>query len=134
MDLGEDDLLNILADLNPQLKNENYVFVSLNDCSLDVVNQLDPIATFKEKEGTTLVITRDKAQSNNYEFDLVFKCITLGVHSSLISVGLIATISNCLSDNGIPCNIFSGYFHDHLFIQNDLSKKAMEVLEDIKPK
>ena len=134
MDSGEEDLSTIIANLNPQLLKEDYVFVSLNECSLEVINQLDPIATFKEKEGTTLVITEEKARSNNYELDLVFKCITLGVHSSLISVGLIATISRYLSDNGIPCNIFSGYFHDHLFIQNDLTKKAIEVLENIKSK
>ena len=134
MDSGELDLSVILANLSPQLSNEDYVFISLNNCSINRVNRLDPIATIQEKEGTTLVITAERALSYNLEYDTVFKCITLGAHSSLKSVGLINAISKCLSDNEIPCNVFSGYFHDHLFIQNDLCKRAMELLQDIKPK
>ena len=134
MDSGELDLSVILANLRPQLSNEDYVFISLNNCSINRVNRLDPIATIQEKEGTTLVITEERASSDNLEYDTVFKCITLGIHSSLKSVGLINAISKCLSDNGISCNVFSGYFHDHLFIQSDLSKKTIELLSDIKPK
>tara|TARA_Y100000996_G_scaffold275663_1_gene217355 strand:- start:38 stop:442 length:405 start_codon:yes stop_codon:yes gene_type:complete len=134
MDSGELDLSVILANLRPQLSNEDYVFISLNNCSINRVNRLDPIATIQEKEGTTLVITEERALSDNLEYDTVFKCITLGVHSSLKSVGLINAISKCLSDNDIPCNVISGYFHDHLFIQNDLSKRAMDLLQDIKTK
>ena len=39
--------------------NEDYVFISLNNCSINRVNRLDPIATIQEKEGTTLVITEE---------------------------------------------------------------------------
>ena len=134
MDAGEEDLSIILSNLSPQLLKEDYVFISLNNCSLDIVNRLDPIAMFQEKEGTALVITKEKALKDNFNFNTVFKCITLGVHSSLNSVGLINVISQRFSDNGISCNVFSGYFHDHLFIQSDLSKKAIELLSDIKPK
>ena len=56
MDSGELDLSVILANLSPQLSNEDYVFISLNNCSINRVNRLDPIATIQEKEGTTLVI------------------------------------------------------------------------------
>ena len=95
---------------------------------------LDPIATFKEKEGLTLVITEERAKQENFEYNSVFKCISLGAHSSLTSVGLIATISKLLSKKGISCNVFSGYFHDHLFVQKSLSKEALELLQSIKPK
>ena len=104
------------------------------DPGLLLYNQLDPIATFKEKEGFTLVIKEETAKERNFEYNSVFKCISLGVHSSLTSVGLIATISKTLSDEGITCNVFSGYFHDHLFVQKSLSKKALELLNNIKPK
>ncbi len=134
MDSSELDLSVILANLRPQLSNEDYVFISLNNCSINRVNRLDPIATIQEKEGTTLVITEERALSDNLEYDTVFKCITLGVLSSLKSVGLINAISKCLSDNDISCNVISGYFHDHLFIQNDLCKRAMDLLQDIKTK
>tara|TARA_B110000014_G_C20088546_1_gene569629 strand:+ start:1199 stop:1603 length:405 start_codon:yes stop_codon:yes gene_type:complete len=134
MDSGEEDLSIILANLNPEFLTEDYVFISLNNCSSDKLNQLNPIATFKEKEGITLVITEEKAKKDNFEYNLVFKCITLGVHSSLKSVGLIATISKLFLDNGISCNVFSGYFHDHIFVQNYLSKNAMKLLKDINTK
>ena len=61
MDSGEEDLSNILNNLQPELLNEDYVFITLDDDS-DSENKLDPIATFKEKEGLTLVVTRERAQ------------------------------------------------------------------------
>ena len=134
MDSGEEDLSNLLNNLQPNLLNEDYVFITLEDCCLEFSNQLDPIATFKEKEGLTLVIKEEKAKQEDFEYNSVFKCISLGAHSSLTSVGLIAAISKLLSNEGITCNVFSGYFHDHLFVQKSLSKKALELLKNIKPK
>jgi hypothetical protein len=132
MDSGEEDLSNILNNLQPELLNEDYVFIKSDDT--DSENKLDPIATFKEKEGVTLVITRERAQGNNLQYNSVFSCISLGVHSSLTSVGLISAISKSLSDNGIACNIFSGYFHDHIFVQKSFSTQALELINNIKTK
>ena len=131
---GEEDLLNLLNNLQPNLLNEDYVFVVLDEYSLGFLKQLDPIATFKEKEGLTIVITKERAKQENLEYNSVFKCISLGVHSSLSSVGLIATISILFSDKDIPCNVFSGFFHDHLFVQKSLSKEALELLKGLKSK
>ena len=134
MDSGDENLSNLLNNLQPNLLNEDYVFISLEDYSFDFFNLLHPIATFKEEEGLTLVISEERAKRENFEYNSVFKCISLGVHSSLNSVGLIATISTLLSEKGISCNVFSGYFHDHLFVQKSLSKEALELLKSIKPK
>ena len=134
MDSGDEDLSNLLNNLQPNLLNEDYVFITLEDYSFDFSNLLHPIATFKEEEGLTLVISEERAKRENFEYNSVFKCISLGAHSSLTSVGLIATISKLLSTKGISCNVFSGYFHDHLFVQKSLSKEALELLKSIKPK
>ena len=134
MDSGDENLSNLLNNLQPNLLNEDYVFITLEDYSFDFFNLLHPIATFKEEEGLTLVISEERAKRENFKYNSVFKCISLGAHSSLTSVGLIATISKLLSENGISCNVFSGYFHDHLFVQKSLSKKALELLKTIKPK
>ena len=134
MDSGDENLSNLLNNLQPNLLNEDYVFINLEDYSFDFFNLLHPIATFKEEEGLTLVITEERAKRENLEYNSVFKCISLGAHSSLNSVGLIATISKLLSEKGISCNVFSGYFHDHLFVQKSLSKEALELLKSIKPK
>jgi hypothetical protein len=133
MDSGEEDLSNILNNLQPELLIEDYVFITSDDDS-DSENKLNPIATFKEKEGVTLVVTQERAQVNNLQYNSVFSCISLGVHSSLTSVGLIAAISKSLSDNGIACNVFSGYFHDHIFVQKSLSTQALELINNIKTK
>ena len=134
MDSGDEDLSNLLNNLQPNLLNEDYVFITLEDYSFDFFNLVDPIAIFKEKEGLTLVITEERAKQENFEYNSVFKCISLGAHSSLTSVGLIATISKLLSEKGISCNVFSGYFHDHLFVQKSLSKEALELLNGLKSK
>ena len=134
MDSGDENLSNLLNNLQPNLLNEDYVFITLEDYSFDFFNLLHPIATFKEEEGLTLVISEERAKRENFEYNSVFKCISLGVHSSLNSVGLIATISTLLTEKGISCNVFSGYFHDHLFVQKSLSKEALELLQSIKPK
>ena len=44
MDSGEEDLSNILNNLQPELLNEDYVFITSDD-DLDLENELDPIAT-----------------------------------------------------------------------------------------
>ena len=134
MDSGDENLSNQLNNLQPNLLNEDYVFITLEDYSFDFSNLLNPIATFKEEEGLTLVISEERAKRENFEYNSVFKCISLGAHSSRNSVGLIATISTLLSEKGISCNVFSGYFHDHLFVQKSLSKEALELLKSIKPK
>ena len=130
----DEDLSNLLNNLQPNLLNEDYVFITLEDYSFDFFNLLHPIATFKEEEGLTLVISEERAKRENFKYNSVFKCISLGAHSSLNSVGLIATISTLLTEKGISCNVFSGYFHDHLFVQKSLSKEALELLKSIKPK
>ena len=125
MDSGDENLSNLLNNLQPNLLNEDYVFITLEDYSFDFFNLLHPIATFEEEEGLTLVITDERAKQENFEYNSVFKCISLGAHSSLTSVGLIATISTLLSEKGISCNVFSGYFHDHLLVQKSLSNEAL---------
>ena len=98
MDSCDENLSNLLNNLQPNLLNKDYVFITLEDYSFDFSNLLHPIATFKEEEGLTLVISEERAKQENFEYNSVFKCISLGAHSSLNSVGLIATISTLLSE------------------------------------
>jgi hypothetical protein len=97
----------------------------------ELVNSLNPLATFIENEGSTLVITKEMADKNSIHYETIFKCISLSVHSSLESSGLIATLSGELSKQDIPTNVFAGYFHDHIFVPNDMAKKALEIISSI---
>ena len=65
-------------------------------------------------------------------FESGVNCISLGVHSSLEMSGLIATISGELFKNNIPANVFSGYFHDHIFVPIDKAKLALSIISSIR--
>ena len=91
-------------------------------------NKLNPIASFIEKEGLTLVVKKETAKLNNLEFKDTFKCISLNLVSSLTSVGLTALISKVLADNEISANIYAGYYHDHIFVPLEKANDAFKLL------
>ena len=65
---------------------------------------------------------------SNYES--IFKCITLKVHSSLETVGLTAAVSNKLAERGISANVIAAYFHDHIFVQAEKADVALSALNE----
>jgi hypothetical protein len=75
-----------------------------------------PIASFMETEGLTLVLSKASADALGMDYEGVFNCITLNVHSSLEAVGLTAAVAGKLAEQGISANIIAGYFHDHVFV------------------
>lgn len=125
-------LKDILENLDPKILQSEFIFMSSNGDLIELIKALDPIGFFKEKEGNTLVISKELADKFNVEYDSVFSCISLGVNSSLDSFGLISTISRELTKNEISSNVFSGFYHDHIFVQADKAYKALKVIESIK--
>ncbi len=90
-----------------------------------------PLATFKEKEGLTLVLTEQQAK--DYQLDVLFRArwISLTVHSALEAVGLTAAFATALADAGLSCNVFAGAYHDHLLVPVHQAQAAMQVLEQL---
>ena len=125
---GEKNLSKLLANLSPALTEEEYVFCTFIDSSYGDFLELKPVASMMEKEGLSLVLEKKKAEMANIKFQSSFRCISLGVHSDLISIGLTAKISSALCENGISSNIIAGYFHDHVFVPSDQSVRALEIL------
>jgi len=127
---GESNLETLLASMSPVMLDGKYVFCSFTDAAYGDHANLQPIASIVETEGLTLVIPKLSADVNNIPYEGVFKGITLQVHSSLEAVGLTSAFSTKLTEHGISANVIAGYFHDHIFVQNDYAKKALDALKE----
>ncbi len=123
------DLDVLLRSMSPKLINGNYVFCTVDGYISDYL-QLDPVATFRENEGLTLVLKEQSAIDASLTFDSVFKLITLTVHSSLDAVGLTAAVASKLASREVSANVIAAYYHDHIFVQKEKVDIAMAALEE----
>lgn len=117
--------------MSPELIAGEFVFYSLEKARYGDHSDLEPIVAVTESEGLTLIIPKSKADEHEIEYESVFRCITLNVHSSLNAVGLTAAFSSKLAEYGISANVIAGYFHDHIFVQNELAEKAIAAINEL---
>lgn len=126
---GETNLAILIKNMQPILNEGQYVFCNVPSIA---TFDLDKIRFFfKEKEGITVVLEKNDADTEGVVYTSVFGWITLSVHSSLDAVGLTAAFSKALADNNISCNVVAGYYHDHIFVQEDLAQQAVDVLRKL---
>ena len=100
----------LLASMEPTLNAGIYYFATLKP------EQDALIATIREEEGLSVVVTEETAQ--NYKLAVQFKAawITLTVHSDLAAVGLTAVFAKVLGEANISCNVVAGNCHGHIFV------------------
>ena len=127
---GEKDLRKLMASLSPRLMDGDFVFCTVRDAKYGDFAELSPMASFREDEGLTLLVTKENADKAGFNYESIFKCITLKIHSSLEAVGLTAAVSNKLADRGISANVVAAYYHDHIFVQAEKADAALSALKE----
>ncbi|MDF4220212.1 ACT domain-containing protein [Maribacter sp. M208] len=125
---GERDLKILLRTLKPSLNDGNYVFISLKD--IQNISREDILFEFKEREGTTVILEKNKADELSLTYQFIASWITLTVHSALDAVGLTAAVSTALTKYDISCNVVAAYYHDHIFVAKKDTEKAMDILRE----
>jgi hypothetical protein len=123
---GETDLAKLLQHMRPERNTGDYVFCLMD--SFEQAAALGPVGMFQEKEGVTVIVSRDQADAMSLSYSLVCAWITLTVHSALEAVGLTAAVSKALADENISCNMVAAYYHDHLFVPAEDGERAMKAL------
>lgn len=129
MSVGETNLSKILKSLSPELNPGEYIFCTTSDPSQ--FDAKDIVGFFKEKEGVTVIITKDLADRKKISYQFIASWVTLNVHSSLDAVGLTAAFSNALGKENISANVIAGYYHDHIFVAKRDADEAMKVLKKL---
>jgi len=126
---GELNLATLLKNMKPVLNSGEYVFCTLsNNEKIDLSKVL---GSFKEKEGITLILTKEYADLMELPYISIMSWISLEIHSSLEAVGLTAAFSKVLADANISCNVVAGYYHDHIFVLNQDAQRAIDLLKSI---
>ncbi|PID97929.1 MAG: hypothetical protein CSA82_01905 [Actinobacteria bacterium] len=120
------DFDQILASLDPQPEG-SYVYATMESLPEDVT----PFAYVHEDEGVTVILPIEEARSLGLALDETYARITLRVHSALNSVGLTATIAQTMASRSLTCNVIAGYYHDHIFVQEDRVEEACALLEEL---
>ncbi|MCW5667491.1 MAG: ACT domain-containing protein [Piscinibacter sp.] len=124
---GEHDLRELLRRAGPRLDAQTYVYCCVTDGP--VPPALEPICIFRETEGLTAIVPRERAAAQGLRLQPEWGLITLAAHSALEAVGFLARITAALSGEGIAVNVVSAYHHDHLFVPSERVADAMSALE-----
>jgi hypothetical protein len=116
--------------MRPELREEEYVFASVAGDSVEEYIS-DCLMSFRENEGITLIVERDIADDAGFGYDRVWRLITLQVHSDLEAVGFLAAITKHFATKKISVNVVSAFFHDHLFVRDSDTEKALALLQEM---
>ena len=123
---GEFDLLTLIVQMSPSLDDQIWAFVSVDDVSSEYLAE-HALATFRETEGTTLIVPWERAEEFDVSSEPMAR-ITLNIHSSLEAVGLTAAVSQALASEAISANMVAGFYHDHIFVPQTAGERAVACL------
>ncbi|HKB05415.1 MAG TPA: ACT domain-containing protein [Gemmataceae bacterium] len=123
---GESDLATLLRSLRPTIHPGVFAFCPWP--ADEPLRDFPAIGTFREAEGLTVIVEEQFASARGLPSLYRALWITLGVHSDLHAVGLLAAVTRVLADAGISVNVVSAVYHDHLFVPVERGAEALAVL------
>lgn len=118
----------MIAEMTPELLPGDYVFCTIGAPEDAAAPIGAALAIFREEEGLSLILPKDRAAAEGFETDAVMRCIRLNVHSALDGVGLTAAVAGALAGAGIACNMVAAFHHDHAFVPGDRAEEALALL------
>ena len=122
--MPETDLATLIRSMSPRLEPGVFVFASAQAIPAGI----EPVMTFREAEGMTLIVPRDQAKAAGQSMAFPSRMITLEIASSLEAVGFLAAITAELARAGIAVNPVSAFHHDHLFVPEARADETMAIL------
>ena len=127
---GELNLEALLRNVKPEMREGIFVFCTIAQGE-EISAAVRPLLTFREQEGTTLVLRREEAENAGLSYQFASRLITLTVHSSLDAVGFLAAVTARLAEAGISVNAVSAFYHDHLFVPEHRADEAFGFLRNL---
>jgi hypothetical protein len=113
--------------MQPALMPETYAYVTIPAGGAIPAN-LNPLSTFKEPEGWSLLLTEREAIASKLTHAFWCRGISLQIQPSLFAVGLLAAISDRLARAGISINIISAYHRDYIFVPTIRAEETLSIL------
>ncbi len=135
--MAQQDLRALLKSMQPGLSDGKYYFATVDEsCLMNLAGYLQyVVGIFREEEGITFVFSEELQtiveSLSSKKVIGPFALITLKVNSGLLAVGFLAKITDALSKEKIPANVFSGYHHDHLLVPYGKKDAALAVLKKL---
>jgi hypothetical protein len=124
---GEDDLGRILEGLEVRQRDGVFVFATIP--AGQPLPDVPLSAMVSEASGTTLLLTLEAAEEAGLPFEYPAAWLSLTMHISLSSIGVSASIATAMAMKGVPCNVLSGFHHDHLLVPYEMVDEAMAVID-----
>jgi uncharacterized protein len=123
---GEHRLDRLLAGMRPRLDPLSYAFCHRLEGT--PAPEIVPRGIFREAEGVTLILEAGDARRSGLVPSFLARRIELTVNSDLNAVGFLARIGQELTSAGIPCNVVSAVWHDHLYVPEAMAERALQIL------
>lgn len=98
----------------------------MSDCA-DVA-----LAIVYEPEGVTIVLPTSVELPAETRREGPFAAIRLNLQTSLQESGITAAISHAWAEEGIPCNVIAGFFHDVFLCPWEDRERALSLVQQIR--